>query len=292
MDFRLLSDPVEFRAQTRGLLADEAKNNLMLGILSTVINDPGAYEACRTMVVSNGGDVVAGALITTPPENLIVAAAAPGPALDTLAEGVLDSDVVVPRASGVRPVVDYFVGSWERRTGVVGRLTMTQGVYALKSVIRPAVVPGRIRRAGTGDLDVVLAWAVAFAAEALPNDPRDDARLERVLRQRLRGDGDAGIWLWEVDGEAVAMSAHSGPTGSGIRINAVYTPPSNRSNGYATALVAAQSQELLDSGYQFCFLFTDLANPTSNRIYESIGYERVAEAAVFEFEAVRDRAAV
>ncbi len=82
----------------------------------------------------------------------------------------------------------------------------------------------------------------------------------------------------------MALSGYGHPTGAGIRIGMVYTPPEHRGNGYATALVADQSQWLLDNGYDACFLFTDLANPTSNRIYERIGYRQVAEAASYGFD--------
>jgi len=56
-------------------------------------------------------------------------------------------------------------------------------------------------------------------------------------------------------------------------VNLVYTPPSNRSQGYATSLVSALSSRLLESGYRCCTLFTDLSNPVSNGIYRKIGYE-------------------
>jgi hypothetical protein len=42
--------------------------------------------------------------------------------------------------------------------------------------------------------------------------------------------------------------------------------------GHASALVAALSQRMLDTGKKFCFLNTDLANPTSNDIYRKLGY--------------------
>ena len=79
------------------------------------------------------------------------------------------------------------------------------------------------------------------------------------------------------------MSSYGSKTPNGIRIGPVYTPPEQRGNGYATALVAEQSAWLLAGGRRFCFLYTDLANPTSNAIYERIGYERVADAAAYIF---------
>jgi predicted GNAT family acetyltransferase len=64
----------------------------------------------------------------------------------------------------------------------------------------------------------------------------------------------------------------------------VYTPPELRRRGYASALVAALSRRLLDEGRRFCFLYTDLANPTSNHIYREIGYEEVCPATSYRFE--------
>jgi len=101
---------------------------------------------------------------------------------------------------------------------------------------------------------------------------------------RLSGSADGGIELWEDEGEVVSLSGWGGPTPNGIRIGPVYTPPEHRGHGYATALVAELSQRLLDGGRSFCFLYTDLANPTSNAIYERIGYVKVAEAAMVAFE--------
>ena len=105
-----------------------------------------------------------------------------------------------------------------------------------------------------------------------------------MVAHRL-GAGDGGFPLWEDGGAVVSASGWGGPTPNGIRIGPVYTPPELRGRGYATALVAELSQTLLDEGRRFCFLFTDLANPTSNAIYERIGYVRVCEAAMISFYA-------
>ncbi|MCA9556723.1 MAG: GNAT family N-acetyltransferase, partial [Myxococcales bacterium] len=91
------------------------------------------------------------------------------------------------------------------------------------------------------------------------------------------------LWVWE-DGEAVSMAAAVSPTPHGVRVNFVYTPPERRGRGYASACVAALSQAQLDAGRQFCFLYTDLANPTSNAIYQRIGYRPVTDALQLGFE--------
>jgi hypothetical protein len=71
-------------------------------------------------------------------------------------------------------------------------------------------------------------------------------------------------------------------------VNFVYTPPEFRGRGYASNLVAHLSQELLDEGRKFCFLFTDLANPVSNSIYQKIGYRPVSDSERWEFDVAAD----
>ena len=131
------------------------------------------------------------------------------------------------------------------------------------------------------DLDLLLAWWRAFVREAIPQEDNGPAGDLRQVERRLAENGFA---LWEVDGVPVSLCGHGGATPNGIRIGPVYTPPALRGRGYATGLVAELSQALLDSGRTFCFLFTDLANPTSNAIYERIGYRRVCDSLMVAFE--------
>ena len=87
-----------------------------------------------------------------------------------------------------------------------------------------------------------------------------------------------------VRGVPVSLVAYGNPTAHGVRIGPVYTPPEQRGRGYASACVAILSQHLLESGRTFCFLFTDLANPTSNHIYQTVGYNPVNDMDVYIFE--------
>jgi len=88
--------------------------------------------------------------------------------------------------------------------------------------------------------------------------------------------------LWE-DGGTVSLAGCGGLTANGIRVGPVYTPPELRRRGYASALTAALTRELLAGGRRFCFLFTDLGNPTSNSIYRQVGYEPVADVDQWAF---------
>jgi predicted GNAT family acetyltransferase len=159
---------------------------------------------------------------------------------------------------------------------------MAHGVYAARAALVPEGVAGRMREAEEADRALLLEWILAFQDEALPEDaPHID--LERALDRRLASETD-GFALWEVDEEPVSLCGYGGPTPRGIRIAPVYTPPGLRRHGYASALTAHVTKRLLDGGRTFCFLYTDLANPTSNKIYMDVGYELVCEAADYVFD--------
>ncbi len=284
MEYEQVADPAEFRHRTTRLLADEARHNLIRGILGNIIERPDTYPEYRLFIVDSAGHSVSAGLMTAP-YNLILADTADDEALQALATGISADGVDLPGAIGNQPTVDRFVARWRQLANVVAHKDMAQGVFAISRVIGVPFAPGSARPADPDDADLVVDWLREFVAEALPNEPHDEEQLSRAVEGALSGHGPRGYWLWENDDRRVSMSGHGSPTGSGIRIGGVYTPPEERRNGYAAALVATQSRWLLDNGYDFCFLFTDLANPTSNAIYERIGYRQVAEAASYRFEA-------
>src|SRR5919198_743379 len=109
------------------------------------------------------------------------------------------------------------------------------------------------------------------------------ATTEETVDRRLRGRGGRYV-LWE-DGDPVSLAGYGGATPNGMRIGPVYTPPELRGRGYASALVGEISAKLIGEGQRFCFLYTDLSNPTSNRLYQRLGYERVCDSAEYRFEA-------
>ena len=127
----------------------------------------------------------------------------------------------------------------------------------------------------------MVAWMRAFDAEAMgPDAGRQDMA---VLVDQMLSAPDRTGWIWDDDGP-VAMCQSTGPTPRGVRIGAVYTPPDLRRRGYASALVAAASQAELDRGRRWCFLFTDVENPTSNAIYQRIGYRPIREIQALQFD--------
>jgi predicted GNAT family acetyltransferase len=258
------------------LLRDEARHNLILGIAGTIVASPGRYRERSFWLVRDGGEVV-GAALRTPPYNLALAQPAEPEAIAVLAQAIADE---LPGVIGAVPEVDEFGAAWPADARVVRE----QGVYALHAVAAVPRAPGGSREATADDYELVAGWFDAFVREALPEgEPGTGEERERAIRARL-DEVEGGFTLWEDGGEPVSMSGYGGPTPNGMRIGPVYTPPASRGRGYATTLVAEQSARLLAAGREFCFLYTDLANPTSNAIYERIGYERVCDSKQIAFE--------
>jgi predicted GNAT family acetyltransferase len=279
VDVRLLLDPDAFLAEAGALLLeDEARNNLVLGIAGTLAVSPDRYAEKRFWVVTDGGETVAAAL-RTPPFNLVLAWPRDEAALEALAAGIEEE---LPGVVAAHPEVDAFTRLWSRTHEIEPRVLREQGVYALERVQPVSEARGASRVATHEDAPMLLDWMLAFGLEVLEEDDPGRTEAQAAVEHRL-GASDGGFLFWEDGGEAVSVSGWGGPTPNGIRIGPVYTPPELRGRGYATALVAELSQTLLAGGRSFCFLFTDLANPTSNAIYERIGYVRVCEAAMVAF---------
>jgi predicted GNAT family acetyltransferase len=207
-------------------------------------------------------------------------AAKTGPGVNPVVGSVVDEvDRALPGVLGDVRVAEAFAERWCGHHARSWRTAMAERIYRCDHVEPVPAVEGRMRPITEDDRGLLRAWITAFVEESLPGEPFDaDELVERVLASPLRR-----MWLWDVGGEPVAMTAAVGPTPNGIRISYVYTPVAKRRRGYATALVAGVTRAMLDEGRRFCFLFTDLANPTSNAVYQRIGYRPVSDVAAIDF---------
>ena len=283
MEVLRYDDPATFRRDGASvLLADAARNNLPLGVLQILLEHPEVYPAFHLWLAVHDGQPV-GLALRTEPYNVLLAEPLVNDAVGALAEAVVLDDGGLPGVTANLPWVDRFVERVTALTGREAKHVLGEGVWQLSAVADVPMPSGVARVAMPGDRDLLLRWIRAFAEEALPPDhpTRDDARTEIEIDLRLAGEGSA-YWLWE-DGVPVSMSGHGVVPGVGSRIGPVYTPPEHRGRGYATRLVAEHSAARLAAGDAACFLFTDLANPTSNAIYARIGYTKVCEAVEYAF---------
>jgi uncharacterized protein len=275
------ADIHEFYPKVEGyLLAQEAEHNLLLGLSSNLMHGNDYAEPPYLAMVEDGGEIVA-VTLRTPPYNQILSQIKNTDAIRLIAEDVCSSSPNMPGVNGAKAHSRAFAECWHEMTGQPYHLKMSMRCFKLEVVRHPRGVPGEMRAAVPAERDLMVEWAAAFNAEALGITDRADAE-SAMDRFYTRSDG-RGLRVWYDGGEPVSVAAFMGPTPHGIRVGYVYTPPEKRGHGYASACVAALSQEQLDSGRKFCFLYTDLSNPTSNHIYQTIGYEPVSDVDQYRF---------
>lgn len=228
-------------------------------------------------VLERDGEVRA-AFFRTPPHWLNLTALTPGEA-DDLAATLAGLGRPLPGVSADRDTAAAFVTAWQRHTGATAVLRQRQRLYRLGTLTPPRPLPpGRPRIAVRADHALLVRWHDEFAEAVGAGTVRDsaewaDARID-----------SGGITFWETpDGAPVAM-AGTGPRVAGqVRVASVYTPAHLRGRGYAGAVTAEVSRAALAAGADEVLLFTDLANPTSNGLYQRIGYRPVADFAVYDF---------
>lgn len=273
-----LDGPALLRAAGEWLVQSEAEHCYLLGTSSA--ERTGAAGPGRLFLALEDDEGPVGAAVQVPPGPLVVSRmsqAAVGVVVRWLREQGLGPAHVVGPAS----TVDCFSALWVQAAGGRAVPVMGQGVYALTRVTMPSRMPdGSLREADARDAALLGDWAEAFAIES---------GLPEAEQRAMRGASAAWLsdrlaWVWDVEGKPVSMAVVQGPTPHGIRVGMVYTPPARRGRGYAAALVAQASQHQLDLGRRACFLFTDLANPTSNGIYQAVGYVQVGEAKLVRLE--------
>ena len=225
----------------------------------------------------DGADVT-GAVCMTPPYEMLLAVV-PDDALAELVATLHAEDVALPGVNGDVTTVERFVEAWLDGDALRARTVFAQRLYALERPQRPQPPPaGRARPAGDADLELAARWMRAFQEEAGVHS----TDVESLARA---GIDDRRLWLWEDEGRAVvALAGRTAPAAGVARVAPVYTPPAHRRHGYGTAITAACTADALDRGADHVVLFTDLANPTSNAIYQRIGYRPMADRRVVRFE--------
>ncbi len=283
------SDVASFAARAQPFLMErEAEHCLAIGILTTLLRSGMSHQRAPylALVEADDGRVLA-VTLATPPFNLILSHIAPAAEaaeteiLHLIGAAARDAALDLPGVIGPTEIARQFIAEWGALTGQSARVDVHERIYRLERVRLRQPVAGAMRRIEEGDRPLLRAWLRAFWIEALglPDHPQ----VEDDITFRLRFE-TSGMYLWQDGAERVSIAGYGGPTPHGIRIGPVYTPPEARGHGYASALVAALSQRLLDEGRQFVFLFTNLANPTANHIYQEIGYKPVGDVTVYQFQ--------
>ena len=274
----------DFLARARAeLQRNEVLNGLPLGIALQLQKFSEHIEILPYLAtVEDEGKLIIAAVMT-PPFRLIVAsnqAEAFGEAPSLLIHHLRDHGWPVPGVIGPSPLSDLFAQTWTSLTGEGSHLRTRERLLELTQVIAPRPGPGSLRLATPEETALVMRWIKAFQEEALRTSFSEEEAASWARTRISNGE----VYLWVLpDGSIVSLLATTRPVWRVVSIAYVYTPPELRGHGYASRSVAALSQHLLDSGWQRCSLFTDLSNPTSNTIYQQVGYRPVHDFNEYDF---------
>lgn len=268
------------------LLKKEACNNLILGILDQLEQNGPTYKNGHYLglVEVNGKAVYA--FMKTPQKNWILADVdnIDISVVRQVAKFIHESGIDIPGVLGPPDNTEIFINECHRFTDTKSTVHMEQLIYQLDQMNSIPVAEGCLIVATSKNHILVKTWLKQFGAEA--NEEISDDYADRTARKYIE---NASFYLWVKNSKPVSMVNHSRKTKNGATINAVYTPDEHKRNGYATTAVAKLTEKLLQEGFKFCSLYTDLANPASNSIYKKIGYYKVGTSVVYQFENKKQR---
>ena len=260
------------------LRRNEAANNLILGLLSAHQETPFPILA----TVYHDGRLVLTAIQTDPHTNLVLSFSNHLLAIDPLVKVLYNQTPCLPGVLGSVDLVTHFVEKWGALTGVHAHLDVQERIFSIQTVQDANYPRGHMRWADPSDADWLAVWIEKFTKEALPYAPSIQAK-PTVTHRLEQGWPNAGYLVMEEEVGPVSLAGFGGPTGQGIRLGPVYTPPAFRNQGYGSEVIHALTRRLLHSRYQSVYLYTDLANSTSNHIYQKIGYRAVMDVNQFSF---------
>jgi len=260
---------------------DPAPSSVLATVLNQAVNDR-PIDGALWLLLRQDGRVLSAAM-QTPPNNLFLT---PLPdedrakAVHHLADALIGIGRELPGVSGSVADARAFATEWSWRTGLDQHVTMNERLYALLDPPTPLVrdVPGAARPATELDLELGVRWLTGYNLEAFAGRAGFDA--EQAFRQRLR---TGAFLIWEDAGEPVSLAGLHPSIAGSSRIGPVYTPGFRRGRGYGSAVTVAASRLGFAQGSTRCVLYTDLTNPTSNSIYQAIGYRPVQDSAMIAF---------
>lgn len=280
MELIIYSDSSVFEERVSPLLIrNEDRNSLFLGILGQI--QANRYEDYFLALAETEDEVVAACLMT-PPHALQLVIFRRLPEIEKEIAGHLQNlGVKVNGIVGEHDTSRLFAKAWTDQTGEQVKVLMDQGLYRIDAVNKGLQKSGGSWRvASNKDAKLLIEWYKLFEEETgidrRSTQEQATQRIEEFLERKE-------VYVWEVDGAVVSCMKKGRPSKNGITVSFVFTPVAYRKKGYARTLVAEVTDELLLE-YDFVMLYTDLANPTSNKIYREIGYEQISNPVHLIFE--------
>jgi len=280
MAWALTEDLREYVAAAGGFLRSRpVQNTIQLTVVETLRARGGSAfgEAAPLFGWWRAADgEITAALLHTPPYPVLLTRL-PEHSAAPLAEALLARRRPLPGVNAEQSAATAFAAAWGGLTGATAQVSRRSRLFRLGQLEPPAPPPpGAPRVATAADRDRLESWFVAFGEEIGEVQRRPAEAVDDRLSY-------GGLTLWEGGGSAVSLAGINRPAAGVVRVGPVYTPPDHRQRGYGAAVTTAVSQAALDTGADEIVLFTDLANPTSNALYQRLGYRPVEDLVGLSF---------
>ncbi|WP_371660737.1 GNAT family N-acetyltransferase [Streptomyces sp. NBC_00280] len=198
---------------------------------------------------------------------------------DGLADRLADLGHRLPGVSAEHGTATAFADAWQRRTGATPAFRTAINLYRLGTLTPPQPVPaGRGRPVGEDEHEHLMQWC-----RELAKDLKEDVTINADTWAGTRF-GEKRYTYWETpDGTPVSMAGVNPMVAGHVRVDPVYTPAHLRGHGYAGAVTVEVGRAALAAGATDVVLYADPANPTSNALYQRIGYRKIADWGVYDF---------
>ncbi|MFD3746123.1 GNAT family N-acetyltransferase [Nocardia sp. NPDC058633] len=267
MRIDITSDAARFMDDVEPFLRrDPLRHTVIASSLANLITGRSGGMATRFLSVRDDAGVVVGLAQCT--NGAVYLGQTPAHSISAVADAFAAHGIALCGVEGDDADAAAFAAHRTKTHGGTYREKFAVRLFRL-GALRVPHAPGAPRQATVDDTAVCIAMTEEFGVEADVPHRLD----ETAVRRRI----EAGCsWLWEHDGQPVTLVARHAAVFGWARIGPVYTPPRLRGNGFASALTATVAGRIRAEGADAC-LFTDLANPTSNKIYQRIGFEPVRD---------------
>ena len=261
------------------LMKNEPANAILLGYANQQAQGVDSAMSTKFFSIDDEGQSVLPAMFT--PGIVPLLSDGPEEAARILARFFYPKNPQPTGVNGPKDTSLAFADEWENLTHCDLEIQVNSRIYSCNSVkktnLAAAPTEGTTRQATSEDFELVKTWRHAFRDEVDAIVITGD---DHIRSQIENGD----VYLWITTDQPVSVAIQGRGTDNGGTVGAVYTPPELRNHGYASALTAAVTQTILDSGKKYAVLYTDLDNPTSNSIYQQIGYTPVSDATLWSFK--------
>lgn len=263
------------------LLRSESFHNLILGLAYSIrdkkieVSEPLYYS-----IFDDNNLVVAAALRSNADRSIIVTEMLPK-AVDLLVEDLNNTKTTLKAVVGEEVTATYFRDQWTKLNKLNFKINIHLGVYECFKVVFPKTILGNLIEATIEHQTVLMEYIAGFQRDCFPQEQIITENVEKLMKRHLE---NRSIYLlMSEDNEIVSMAANTRSTLNGGTISLVYTPPRLRGKGYASSVVALLANKVMKDGKKFASLFTDLTNPTSNSIYQKIGFIKIGQNIHYDF---------